>query len=233
MSNRIYFSIIICAFLTITNAQEVLLSSQQYPEMQNLGISGNVFLNEYQQVRGSAFLIDDWTNGDLYLKNGKSVKNVSLKFDMYTHEVHLYHNILKRVVVLDKKEINMFVLHQNNKERIFKRMANNSSKAYASNGAFMEIFNDGKLSFYKISFNEKVVLSAPVKPYIYEFVNKKEYKLSYNSKETTIKPGRRALIKLFPEKKQELKQYIRKSHLKLSNENDFAKTVEYLNETFE
>lgn len=230
MSYRIYFAILLSLVLTISYAQEVVLSSDEHPEMRYLGISGKIFFNEYQQIRGSGYLSDDWTLGDIIFNNGTVVKNINLKIDIYAHQVLMYHDLLKRILILEKKDINTVVLHENGVDRKFKRLDIDRLKSYSADGIFVEVLTEGKVTFSKLFFKERIFLSSPVKPYIYEFLNGKEYRISYNSRNTAISLKKRALYKLFPENKLELKQYIRSSHLKLKKESDFSKAVSYINE---
>jgi hypothetical protein len=136
---------------------------------------------------------------------------------------------LKRILVIDKKDINRLVLHDKGVERKFKRLDISRSKSYSTDGIFIEILAEGEVTFSKLYFKERIFLSTPVRPFIYEFIDGKEYRLSYNTQNTVISIRKRTLYKLFPEHKQELKQYIRSSHLKLKKEGDFIKAVNYLN----
>jgi len=144
MPYKIYFVILLNLVLTISYSQEVVLSSEEHPEMRYLGVAGKIFFNEYQQVRGSAFLADDWTPGDVYFNNGTIVKNVNLKIDIYAHQVSIYHDLLKRILVIDKKDINRLVLHDKGVERKFKRLDISRSKSYSTDGIFIEILAEGK-----------------------------------------------------------------------------------------
>lgn len=229
MPYKIVFSVLLSLILTTIKAQEVVLSSDKYPEIQFLGLSGKVFFNEYQQVRGSAFLFDDWSKGDVYYTNGTIVKNINLKLDIYTHQVLAYQDLLKRILILEKKDIKSIVLYNLGVEHVFKRVNISKSKSYSIDGIFVEVLAEGKISFYKLYYKERIFLSTPVKPYIYEFSMGKEYYLDYNSESSVISLGRRSLFKRFPELKTDLKQYIRSSHLKLKTEKDFALTIDYLN----
>jgi hypothetical protein len=228
MKFRIFLTVIAGFFCTLLVAQDVTLTSEKYPEMRYLGVSGNVYYNAYQQIRGSAFLISDWTLGDVYFKNGINVKNVNLKIDLYSHQVIMYQDILKRIVTLDKKEVTTFVLKDQGKERKFNLENITRSKSASTDGLYVEILTEGKIVFQKVYYKERIFLTTPVKPFIYEFVDGKEYRLKYNSKDIIISLNKRTLYKLFPENKQELKQYIRNLHLKLKKEEDFSKAISFI-----
>jgi hypothetical protein len=212
--------------------QEVLLTREKYPEMRYLGMSGNIYFNEYQQIKGSAFLFDDWTKSDIVFKNGTIVKDVNLKIDVYMHQVVIYHDLLKRLIQLDKNEVVSFTFNDNGRERKFKKLDENKSKATATDGIFVEILVEGKVSVYKVFYKERIFMSTPVKPYIYEFSQGNEYRLNVDNNDIRISLGKKSLYKLFPEHKPELKEYIRKSHLKLKKEVDFAKAAEFINQFY-
>lgn len=230
MKFKIFLTAIAGLFCTFLIAQEVLLTSEKYTEMRYLGVAGNIYYNEYQQIKGSAFLYNEWTLGDVYFQNGTIVKNVNLKIDLYSHQVMMYQDLLKRIVTLNKKEVKTFFLHDKGVEREFRLEDITRSKSFASDGLYVEILTGGKISFHKVYYKERIFLSTPVKPFIYEFVDGKEYRLKYNSKDLQISLSKRTLFKLFPEHKQELKQHIRNMHLKLKKEEDFAKAVRFLSE---
>jgi hypothetical protein len=137
--------------------------------------------------------------------------------------------MLKRILILDKKDINMVILHDKGVDRKFKRIEINRSKSNAVDGIFVEVLAEGKVTLYKLFFKERVFLSTPVKPFIYEFIDGREYRLDYNSENKIISLNKRILFKMFPENKPEIKQFIRSSRLKVKNDIDFAKAVIYIN----
>ncbi len=58
-----------------------------------------------------------------------------------------------------------------------------------------------------------------------------QYDYYYILKEGTpvmVSPKKKAIVKLFPDKKNEIKGYIKSEKLKLKNQEDFAKLVDYI-----
>jgi hypothetical protein len=214
----------------ISNAQDIVYTRDKYPEMRYLGLSGTVYFNTYNQIKGSAFLFDTWSKGNIFLKNGVVLKDINFKIDLFAQQVLIYHEILKRIIIIDKSNLEGLTFVNNDVERKFKKLDGLKTRSLANDGIIVEALTEGPISFYKVFYKNKIALSDPVKPFIDEFSDELEYYILKDSIYFSVRPGKHNLIKLFPEYKTEIKQHVRQFHLRLRKESDFSKALSYLNE---
>jgi hypothetical protein len=229
MKRKLILCLAFVSLVPLSKGQDVLGTRDKYPEMRYLGLSGSLYYNTYNQVKGSAYLSETWTKGIIILTNGVALKDVSFKIDFYTQQLLVYHEILKRVIAIDNINLRYLVFNDNDVERKFIKFDGLKTLTAAKNGLIVEALTEGKISFYKVFYKNKISLLEPVKPYIDEFTDATKYYLLKGSVYIPVNPGKRNLIKIFPEYKADIKQHIRKSHLKLRKEKDFSMAVSYIN----
>jgi hypothetical protein len=229
MKKKITSCLFVLFIVCVSFAQDFVSTRDKYPEMKYLGLSGTLYYNSYYQVKGSAYLADNWTKGTIFLTNGIALKDVNFKIDLFTQQVLIYHDILKRVITIDNNNFGHLAFNENGHERMFKKVKGLRTQSAAIDGIIVEALTEGNIAFYKVYYKNKISLLEPVKPYIYEFTNSTRYFILKDADYLPVKCGRRNLIKIFPEYKAVIKQYIRQSHLKLKKEGDFSKAVGYIN----
>ncbi|MGD2033520.1 MAG: hypothetical protein PVF73_00580 [Bacteroidales bacterium] len=212
------------------NAQEKVLSSELYPELKYYALSGEVFYSDYKQVKGSAFLDDDWMQGNIYFDNGEEIPSVQLKLDIFMHRVLVYQENLKRIVITSKEDMTGFTVGAEGSEKQFKKIAGINSKAKASDGCFFEVLHEGEISLFKLYYIEKLPFKYQSGIFTEEFYNETDYFIKVNNEYNEIRLRRRYFIGNFPEYKSQIRQFIRKNRLKPGNENDFVKVLNYLSE---
>jgi hypothetical protein len=223
-------SIIIFSLLMISiKAQDIILTHDKYPELKYIGLTGKVYYNTYIQVKGSAYLSSDWQKGSITLENGEVLNDVSFKCDVYNHQLLVYNESIKRVILIDKYSIKGFSFIENGEERNFIRINDINTRAVSIDGNFVEVLSSGYISLYKLIYKNKIALSTPVMPFIDEFNDGVEYHLMIGSAEEQINLRKTLLIRKFPEYKADIKHYIRKTNLKVKHEKDFIRVIQYLN----
>jgi len=215
--------------VSLSKGQEVVYTRDKYPDMRYLGLSGTVFYNTYNQIKGSAYLIDSWSKGNIRLKNGVILNDINFKIDLFAHRVLIYHEILKRIIVIDKDNIESLEFSTGDIKRKFKKLDGLKTRTTIKDGIIAEVLSEGKVSCYKVFYKNKIALSEPVKPFIDEFTDLEEYYIFKDSLYLPVKLRRHNLIKMFPEYKTEIKQHIRQSKLRPRREADFAKIVGFIN----
>jgi hypothetical protein len=214
-------------------AQEPILASERFPELRYYSLKGEVFYSAYIQIKGSAFMEDDWMKGDILLNNGKTIRNVSFKLDAYAHRVLVYQDYLKRIITVSKSDISEFFIKNGKKERRFIFIKDISSKAKVSDGCYFEELSSGKISCYKLYYKDVLPLRAPEMPLLDEFIDETSYFLKYGDHYESIRLNRNILYKTFPQYKTELKQFVHRKNLHLKQENDFVTAISYLSEVLE
>lgn len=217
----------------ITHAQDNLLVSERYPEMKYNRVVGGVYFNDYLQIKGNAFLTEDWNHGDVLLNDGYTIKNINFKLDAYTHRLLVYQEYLKRIVILEKRLIQSFTIYENNKERRFILADFNDTRANAENGSFLEVLLEDHISFYKFYSRDVVPLRASEGILLDEFTNELDYYIYENEKYSRVRVSKSTLFNRYPQFKNQMKQHIRKQKLRVKKEEDFIAALAYLSQLVE
>lgn len=215
-------------------AQEAVLVSELYPELRYYPLNGKVYYQDYIQIKGTAFLMgEDWMKGDIILYGGQRINNISIKLDVYAHRVLVYQEYLKRIISIDKRDIREFWLKDTQLNRKFVFFSGFPTKAKPSDGCYFEALAEGRLSLYKLHYKDVLPLTAPEMPLLDEFLDEKGYYLKDGEEFLIIRLRKIALLKLYPEYKSELKQFIRKNNLHVKHEKDFIIVVTHLSNVIE
>ena len=214
-------------------AQQVLVS-RMFPELKYYPLKGQVYYQDYIQVKGSAFLKgEDWMKGDLILTSGERLNDINFKLDIYAHRVLVYHEFLKRIVLINKKDLTEFYINDSGSRRRFIFLSDIPTKASVSDGCYFEVLSEGRLSFYKLYYKDILPLRTPEMPLLDEFLDESAYYLKDGDKMNSIRMNKRSLIKLYPQYKSEMKQFVRRKNLHLRNQSDFAIAVSHLGRVLE
>jgi hypothetical protein len=230
MRNRLLIAILVSILgFQYVNAQENL-ASKVFPEHKYYPLKGKVSYKLYPQVKGNPYLMKDWIVGDIYLTNGKILKSVQLKFDIYSHDLLVYHEYHRRVILLESESVDHFSFENDGRKYIFSNQKTIRKLKLGRKQFFIELLLEDRISLYKLHFNEIVPLRTPKMPYLDEFVRGQAYYIVQKGQWIDIKLRRSALFKQFPEFKSQLKQYTRKNKLRLRKEKDFVDMLDYLNE---
>ncbi len=229
MKMKYLFSITLFFLLNPSRSQEPLLSSNQYPELRYAALKGEVFYSGYRQIKGNAYLTDDWITGTVYLKNGGVIPEVQFKFDTYAHCLLVYHDKLKRLVIPDKSDIDYFTFTEAGRNRTFISVNAELSSKKVLQQYFLEELSKGKIAFYKLYINSVLPLKTPEMPFIDEFIPKVDYYIFFNNRYEVAKLKKSYIIKKFPQYKRGIKKFTRENKLRLRREDDFAETISFLN----
>jgi len=220
-------------FLLLTvnlKSQQVVLASEVYPELKYNALRGEVFFSDYKQVKGSAYLVDDWMLGNIHLDDGQRMDNVKFKLDAFSHRIIIYQENLKRLVIAEKEHITGFVVEMNNTQKTFKKILGVNSKTKVYDGCYFEVLTEGKVSLYKLYYKEILPIHDANSKYIEEFIDEFSYYALINDEYIHIRLGRNFLYRNFPEYKVQLRKFIRKNKLNVRKESDSVVAVNYLNE---
>ncbi len=226
------FSLLLVLFFVSLNlrSQDLIRSSEMYPELRYYSLRGEVFFTAYRQVKGTSYFSDDWISGNINLKEGKEIRNVKIKFDVYAHRILVYHESLKRIVIIEKEQVLDFVIMDGKSERIFKKMLDINSKSKVYNGCFLEILSEGSISLYKLYYKDVMPLKNPDQKFIEEFLDETDYFVGFNNQYKQARLSRAYFLHNFPEYKIAIRKFIRKKNLKVRKEKDFVIAIEYVSE---
>ncbi len=229
MKRFVLYLIFLLLSLSI-KSQEALLVSELYPELRYHDLKGEVFFSDYRQVKGSPYLYDDWMIGDIFLDNGKEIKNVMIKFDVFVHRVLVYHEYLKRVVLIEKQHTSEFILRVGEDEKKYRKIMNVNSKSKVLDGCYFEVLSEGEISLFKMNYRDIYPINNANAIYIEEFSNEEAYMVYVNNDYKQIRLSKSYFFHNYPEYKDQIRKFIRKNKLKVRKEKDFVKAINYLNE---
>jgi hypothetical protein len=215
-------------------AQQQVLVSELHPELRYYPLKGKVYYLNYIQIKGSAFLSgEEWMSGDLILTNGKRLNNIRFKIDIYAHRILVYHDYLKRIVTISKKDISELYVKDNEQPRKFVFIADIPTKAKVSDGCYFEVLSEGRISFYKLFYKDVLPLRTPEMPLLDEFLDEITYFLKDGDTVRSIRLRKKVLFKLYPQYKSEMKEFIRRQNLQLRKESDFSMAISHLGSVLE
>jgi hypothetical protein len=214
-------------------AQEELLVSERYPELRYGMVLGDVYFTSYIQIKGDAFLTEDWVSGDIYLKNGRTIANVKFKLDAYAHRLLVYQEYIRRVVILDKSLIAGFDQNSSAGMKKFILDEKSNTRAKTSDGSFLEVLSEGIISLYKLYYRDVLPLRANEGIFLDEFIEETAYYIYEKGNYNFARLNKSTLLNLYPQFKVELKHFIRKERLHVKRESDFVMAIHYLSELVE
>lgn len=174
---------------------------------------------EYRALKDeNPYFSPDWVEGSIYY-DGEEYENVPMLYDIDTDNVitEYYYNGEKVQLIASK--IDSFQL---GKYKFVRLGANDVLKT-----GFYNLVYDGKIKFYsKREKNlQQKVEATEVKR---EFEEKVRYYILKDGNYLSVK-SKGSVLEVFEDNKEEIKQFIRKNHLKFKKdrENDIALTVEF------
>jgi hypothetical protein len=226
---KIFYQILILLAASDLYAQNVLTTIERFPELKFSDLTGTIYYKTYNQVKGSAFLDDNYRTGRIILVNGNSIENVKLKIDLFANELIVYQDVKQQQVIVDKDAVKGFELINLNESEKYVRVQGIKSKNAGNFGSFVRVLTEGKNSFYKLQYKEQIPIQNPKDLYLYEFHDKTEYHLFLGNKDEKVKLNRATFKRLYPTHKIEIRKFIHQSKIKVRDEIGFAKVVEFVN----
>ena len=215
---KLFYSSIICCFLFATN---INFAAAQYTEDFR---AKTVLEKTYTDVKGSPYLLDNWSLGIVKMASGFSYKDMSLKYDQVTGELIFQDKSGKSLGFADP--IAEFkIIGNNNAFRIFrsgfKATDNNSDKS------FYEVLYDGGTTLLKdprknIVEHRAYNSSTAVK----SIVETPAYYVVVNGQLIKFKKDKKALLAALPNS-DKLESYIQDNKLNVKDDTDLAKVVLY------
>jgi len=227
MKNFIF--LLACLALAQTGySQTVKLGSEKYPEHRFYPLKGQIYNTTYRQIKGDAFLTEDWIIGTIHLNNGRNIPEVKYKFDTYSQIVIIYNDALKRLILPEENLVTGFTFTDGKLNRYFKRVNSDLGVRKVHSDYFLEVLHEGEISFYKLYLKTVLPLRVPEMPFIDEFVDEKHYYLCINGMYEPARLTKSFLKQRFPGYRKEISHYARKNNLRLKDETDFANMIFYL-----
>ncbi|MEM6630619.1 MAG: hypothetical protein AAF694_13150 [Bacteroidota bacterium] len=189
------------------------------------------FDKRYPKVEGNPYLYADWVKGEVKSPAGKVWKDMELNYDLYTQE--LLAKFDDKTVLLSPKAIGSFSCVDPLEVTLnFEKNTSIAPKGY------VHPVYQGTYSLWK-QFSVRLNTIENNSGGYGQGGNAKEvqrferadtwYLLRPDSQKPEIfKPSRKELFRLFPQRSNELKKFIKSSRLSLKNDQDWVQIMQYL-----
>lgn len=167
--------------------------------------NGKVWVRSYYDVYGTEFMIaDEWMKTDIII-NDILFKDVKIKYDIYNDDILVNYNN-KRLIILNRDNIDRFTLYTGNKEFLFENLRDNDELE-----GYFQILYDGKNKLYK-KWKKKRVQFAVEARYD-EFQQDHELIMIRDGRSYEIK-NRRGILKIMNDRKKDIKNFIKHENIR-------------------
>lgn len=190
-------------------------------------ITGQIlYIYQYEDVKGSSFLFDNWLTGMVMLNNHAVYKNVQLKFDVSKNEFVFNRNDSSFILGPEAVEIRLYQKHGDS--LVFKNgFAINNSIPPAK---YLQVFTEGKLTFLKFFQKNIEEYSEYGDATKYKrFTDMYDYYIYKDGKATGIHLNKKELQFLLNDKWDRVSQYLSQNSLSGKDEKSFAAAIRYYN----
>lgn len=220
---HLLIAMLITAFFSRSSAQE----------MQHLLYDrSNGYLTytiQYEQIKGSQFLFDDWKKATIISNKGYAFDNVELKFDMYINRFVLNKNDTAYLVNENTRSI---ILFPDNDDTTAKMIFENGfvSPGNFTEKNYLQILVKGDvtlLKYYHLDMIEYTEYNDPVK--YKRFVPVKEYFILKNGTTEKIILNKKKFNEFLQSKKAAIDPFIKQKNLSGKDEKDWIAAINYYN----
>jgi hypothetical protein len=183
---------------------------------------------DWENVKGSPYLDEKYKLGKFFVGE-KSYGNVMMRFNTYTDEIELMPVDGEEVGALMKMDDSRLIFGNNTLELFTYK----DEEGYEQKGYFLVLSSHENV---KLLLRKKCVFSpnekAPTANQADRAAKFTQYDYFYvvkdNGTPMQVDAKKKAVLKVFPEKKDEIKKYIKSEKLKLKKKEDFAKLIDHI-----
>jgi hypothetical protein len=177
----------------------------------------------HQNAEGNPFFYRAWLPGEVRLENGSRFRGVELLYDVFEHLIILRKEGSESMHIIDKDMVQSFHLGDNSRAN----MANFVRKEFLENeltevedNQFVQVLYEGDGYLYAINHKEldDDVFSDLQSDYFY---------VAPNGEVHVLEPRKKAILKTFSDRREELNDYIEGRDLDVSQRDDLVEVVMY------
>jgi hypothetical protein len=224
------FFVVRCAFYAILLFPLISYGITGSP-IGNVNLSGRYYLYPVG-LEGNPYLFEDWKSANILLENGKIAEGEKVKFNIISNDLLFYNEDLKRVFVVDRGTIKNFTINPGTPDSLFfiKYIGENIGYKLKEND-FIHVLQSGAISFF-VKNSADIVNASDVnsKDRIYP---KAYYFLQTRNGFFEIELNVNSIIKLFPERKKEIKMLAKTNKIKRNSVKSITKLIGLFNNQFE
>lgn len=193
------------------------------------------FNERYEGIKGSPFLTDQWTDGEVQMRNGKVFDDVRIKYDLYRDEITVKRRDGAEVIP-DKTTIRQFSLKLDSQSvapRRFVRFDDRADHRKFPYTHFAEVLYEGKSTlraiyrrkFIKADYRRAYHANRPYDQFsepttTYYFTNAK-------GQTRPLKPQRKSVLRLLKDKKSQVSKFVDNRQIDFENPDDLVRLIQY------
>jgi hypothetical protein len=211
--NKIILTFLFCLYASFLSAQQMYLTN----------INGDPVLTKtYTEIIGSAFLSDNWIYGTVTTINGKTYKNINLKYDLFKDEPYFKQKENDEGLYAFTEKIKTFTLVNLGVEETYLM-------------GFPAVDNYTPDSYYQVlgKINENYFLKKTIKtisesrPYNSSttektFIELQVYYLFKDGKMIKFKPSKKEFLANFPAQSEKINAYLKTNDVDFKNGKDLG-----------
>jgi hypothetical protein len=200
---------IYCSGQTVSASSIFKNSEQDTTKNRQLLYNGIEWTNRYHRITGDQFLFSPVFMTGTVTINGRTFKNVRIKYDIFSDEIITPLNG-EAIVQLNKEMVDSFTLSFENKVYRFTNIRNDTLKDFTG---YINLLYKGSSSFY-VKYKKSISPSSTPRSDGY-FIQRN---MMYLVKEELIHPidGTRTLFRVLNTDKEQIRNFIRKNRLRIS-----------------
>jgi hypothetical protein len=185
---------------------------------------GKAFVNvsSYNNAR----FFNAWAMGNVYLTSGTTIRNLYLRYDKITDELHWLRDSDLKTIVINKNIVNSFWISQSNRNppAEFIRKHIKIWSISDSVDCYIQILVKDTVSLY-------VLRNTSVSPSNYiDLIDNNHYYIEYKGEMHHFTAGRHKLLQVMGTGKEHMRNVIRKEKLHVRHEFDLIKAVKLYNQ---
>lgn len=190
-------------------------------------VTGNLlYVYQYEDVKGSSFLSDNWLPGTVILNTNVAFKNVKLKFDVANNEFVFNRNDSSFQLGPEAVEV---ILYQKNGDSLVFKNGYEINNAIRSS-KYLQVLAEGKLTFLKLlkknieEYNEYGDATKYKR-----FVEMYGYYIYKDGKADGVHLNKKELQSLLSDKWDKVSQYMSQNGFSGKDEKSFIAAIRYYN----
>jgi hypothetical protein len=231
------YIIILLALITSYCAAQTLSPPEGYEARENLRELGSTdgtgsvktFDNRYEGVKGSPYVLKDFSPGEVFLKTKNKVAVEELNYNCFENEIVYMDPATKVIRLINKFKVDLFTIQDENKTLTFVPIRLEADAAII----FAEVLYNKSSTAYKVyekdwvKANYEGGYSADRK--YDEFVDKYDlYFLKHGENALyKSKKSKKHVIAAFPEHEKEISSFIKSNNLNLKEDQSLIRLLEY------
>ena len=209
------------------NAQSI--AAEQYYNIQPFLNYQHTEDKKAVDVAGTPYLNDQWAMGVVKLADGRTYKDVPLKYDETQGELYFQDKKEQTLTFVDpvsEFKIN-YIANDRPKEETFKNGFKNIPGS--SELSFFEVLSDGTAQLIKKTAKIQAETKEYNRPLIKSFQDDSKYYLIVSGKVLPFKRDKKFILASLCNKQAELERYMKNNNVDLKSDADLSKLITYYN----